>query len=170
MERTLIDEYKSYYKEQMMLYDWNYCTAFHFTSRDRAWSLKQSRDFLYGNILSHIKRRILVYDNQGNLKSGIPFYAYYIICKQLDEPCYHVHIIMKIEEEYEHVVDNFLRLNAGCGLEKLETETDVIRMIKYMLRKGNLVIDSDDVRMIPTGFNLKVKKDHFKLSNSNSEM
>ena len=161
MERSLIYEYKNCFREHMMQYDWNYCTAFHFTSKDRAWSLKQSRDFLYKNILSHIKRRILVYDNQGSLKSGIPFYAYYIICKQTDEPCYHVHIIMKIQEEYEHEVDNFFRLNAGGGVEKLETDTDVIRMIKYMLRKGNLVVDSDDERMLPTGYNLNIKNDHF---------
>ena len=161
MDRSTIQEYKNYYKEQMMQYDWNYTTAFHFTSNDRAWSLKQSRDFLYKNILSHMKRRLIVVDHQGNIKKGIPFYAYYVICKQSDEPCYHVHIIMKIQEEYEHEVDNFLRLNAGGGLEKLETDTDVIKMIKYMLRKGNLVINSDDERLIPTSYNVNVEKKHF---------
>ena len=161
MDRALISEYKNYFREQMMQYDWNYCTAFHLTSKDRSWSLKHSKSFLHKNILSHIKRRLLVFDNYGNLKSGIPFYAYYILCKQTDEQCYHVHIVMKIHEEYEHEVDNFFRLNAGGGLEKLETESDVIKMINYMLRRGNLVIDSDDERMLPTGYNVRMNSDIF---------
>lgn len=161
MDGSTLQGYKNYYREQIMQHDWNYCTAFHCTSNDRAWSLKQSKDFLYKNVLSHIKRRLLVIDHQGNNKEGIPFFSYHVICKQSDEPCYHVHIIMKIEEEYEHVVDNYLRLNTGGGLEKLENGTDVLRMVKYMLKKGNLVVDSDDERMLPTGYNLKMNKDHF---------
>jgi hypothetical protein len=43
----------------------------------------------------------------------------------------------------------------------LETKEDAKRMIIYMLRKGNLVIDSDDQYLLPTGYNLGVDKRYF---------
>ena len=161
MERARIRDYKKYYKEQMMQYDWNFTTAFHLASNDRAWTLKFSRDYIQKHILNYIKHKLYVIDHTGNLKIGIPFYAYYVICKQSGEPCYHAHMIMKIQGQHWNQVDNFIRRRTGNEVYQLKEREDVVRMINYMLMKGNLVADSDNVFMIPTGYNLRMNTDIF---------
>ena len=108
----------------------------------------------------------MVRDKNNRLKRGIPFYAYYIICKETGDPCYHAHIIMKIQDEYADHVNNYINLYTGNVIEQLETQKDVRKMIVYMLRKGNLVIYADDHRMIPTPYNVNMNKDHFEISNA----
>lgn len=161
MERELINVYKQYYKEQMMKYDWNYATAFPLATNDRVWSLKHSKSFIHKHILSHIKQKISVRDDDGELKMGIPFYAYYVICKQENDRHYHAHMIFNIQEKYEDYVYKYINSVTGKLTAKLETKVDVVRMIKYMLRKGNYIVDADDERLLPTGYNLGVKKSRF---------
>lgn len=168
MERARIRDYKRYYKEQMMQYDWNFTTAFHLKNIDydskgrkqvRALPIQECKEFIHYNILSEIKKRIMVFDRENRrIKKGIPFYAYYVICKQADDSCYHIHMIMRLQEQYANAVGNYIWILTGNKIEKLDTDKDVEKMVNYMLRKGNCVIDSDDPRMIPTGYNLKINK------------
>lgn len=161
MNNTLIKEYKKYYYNEMIKFNWKYFTAFPLATNDKAFSLKESKDFIYVKILRHIKKRIEVIEDNGSIKFGIPFYAYYVICKECDEPHYHAHMIFNIPEKYEDFIYKYIMSATGNLTGKLETVADVKRMIKYMLKKGNCVIDSNDLRLIPTGYNLKIDKKHF---------
>jgi hypothetical protein len=104
MDRKVIKSYKEYYIEEMLKYQWKYCTAFQLTYNDiypsgrsikRMLTINQAKDFLHKNILSCIKRKILFLNNN-HLKRGIPFYAYYIICKEEKDIHYHLHMILNI--------------------------------------------------------------------------
>ena len=154
----------------MMEYDWNYCTAFHLKGENTnshgrkekiALPIQECKEFIHYNVLSAIKKRLLVIDENRRLKRGIPFYAYYVICKAEDDTCYHAHMIMKMQERYTIPVNNYIQILTGNKIEKLETDIDVIKMINYLLKKGNCVINSDDPRLIPTGYNLGVNTDVF---------
>ena len=68
---------------------------------------------------------------------------------------------MNIRRHYEDDLRNFIKSLTGNKLEILETKKDERKMIRYMLRKGNLVIDSDSEYLLPTGYNLGVNKKHF---------
>ena len=171
MEKELIENYKRYYREQMMQYDWNYTTAFHLKGENidshgrkhkMALPIQECKEFIHYNILSGIKKRIVVFDrDKRKTIRGIPFYAYYVICKQDDDDCYHAHIIMRIQERYAKAVNSYIEILTGNCIKKLGTDEDVIKIINYMLKKGNCVIDSDDSRLIPTGYNLKIDKKNF---------
>ena len=154
----------------MMQYDWNYTTAFHLKTDyhdsngikiERALPIQECKEFIHYNVLSAIKKRLFLKEKNRKRRHGIPFYAYYVICKQADDACYHAHMIMMIQEQYAVPVNSYIWILTANKIEKLETDTDKIKMINYMLMKGNCVLDSDDPRMIPTGYNLKVNKRHF---------
>lgn len=70
-------------------------------------------------------------------------------------------MLLRIQDEYSCHVGNYIKLFTGNNLENLKTKKDVKKMIKYMLRKGNLVINADDERLLPTPYNLNVNKKHF---------
>ena len=123
--------------------------------------IQECKEFIHYNVLSAIKKRLLVRDENIRLKRGIPFYAYYVICKAEDDTCYHAHMIMRIQERYAIPVNSYMQILTGNYIKKLETDIDVIKMINYMLKKGNCVIDSDDPRLIPTGYNLGMNMEVF---------
>jgi len=170
MNGKTIKAYKKYFYNEMSKYEYRYTTAFpligmkeNFFGKYVPSSLnpKESKDYLHKNFLSVIKHHLPVVTKHNNLKFGIPFYAYYVISKEEYQMHYHAHIIMNIRRHYENDLRNFVKSLTGNKLEILETKKDERIMIKYMLRKGNLVIDSDSEYLIPTGYNLGVNKKHF---------
>ena len=86
-------------------------------------------------------------------------------CKEEKDIHYHLHMILNTPQEYEELLTHFFELFTGGKLLKLETKEDVIKMIIYMLKKGNFVMNSDDEKLLPTPYNLKVNKKHFSISN-----
>ena len=121
---------------------------------------QESRDFIHG-VFSCIKHDLLVRDGN-DFKHGIPFYAYYLICKAELDKAYYAHVIINIPMQYEGAVSNYMEICTGNGLLKLKTPLDVKKHIKYMLRKGNFLVDSDSQYLLPTPYNLGVKRKHFR--------
>jgi hypothetical protein len=68
---------------------------------------------------------------------------------------------MNIPKQYEGSVSNYMEILTRNGLLKLETPLDVKKHIKYMLRKGNFMVDSDNEYLLPTPYNLGVNRKHF---------
>ena len=170
MNRELIKSYKEFYYNDMVKYDFPFCTAFPLTKRytdrsgenePKALSLRNGESFIRKKLLHNIKHDILVRDENNRMKKGIPFYGSYVICKEEKDAHYHAHVVLNFQERYFDYVKYYIELLTSRDLKRLETKDDQVRMIKYMLRKGNLVIDSDNELLIPTGYNLNVNKDHF---------
>lgn len=170
MNGELIRAYKEYYYNQMSQYEYRYCTAFPLVTKekttsgvyaDRALSPREGRNFIHKKLLYYIKHKILVRDRHNRTRKGIPFYAYYVISKEVKDIHFHVHIILNFHEHYLEYVQNYIEFFIESKLLRLETKEDAKRMINYMLRKGNLLIDSDNEYLIPTGYNLGVDKRHF---------
>ena len=169
MDIETIKQYKDYYKKKMLEHEWRYCTTFYLTKKernqfgynvDRPLTEQESRDFIH-RVFSGIKYDLLVSDGNG-FKHGIPFYAYYLICKADLDRAYHAHAIMNIPEKYEGSVSNYMEIYTGNGLLKLETPLDAKKHIKYMLRKGNFIVGSDSEYLLPTPYNLGVNRKHFR--------
>ena len=170
MNGELIKTYKDYYYNEITKYDYRYTTAFPLITKykhasglhiERPLTPRESKDFLHNRFFSYIKKKILVPDGHKKFKRGIPFYAYYVISKQEDDLHYHAHVIFNVPEHYAEDVISYIEFFIGGNVIKLKTKTDEVTMIKYMLRKGNLVIDTDDQYLLPTGYNLGVDKKHF---------
>jgi hypothetical protein len=170
MDTEIIKQYKKYYFEQMMKHEWRYCTAFYLTTWEknyhgkyetRSLTEQESKDYIH-KTFSHIKRRLIVNNETNRLKRGIPFYAYYLICKEDLDKCYHAHVIMNIPSQYEGPVRNYIEHITDKELLKLETPLDAKRHILYMLKKGNFMVDSDSQYLLPTPYNLGVNRKHFR--------
>jgi hypothetical protein len=154
----------------MSKYDYRYTTAFPLITKfknetghyiERPLTPRESKDFLHKRFFSYIKKKILVYDRHKKSRRGIPFYAYYVISKKESDIHYHAHVLFNIHEHYSEHVISYIEFFIGGKVLRLETKEDTKRMIWYMLRRGNLVIDSDNEYLLPTGYNLWVDKRHF---------
>ena len=170
MNSELIKTYKYYYYNEINKYDYRYTTAFPLITKyknvtghyiERPLTPKESKDFLHKQFFSYIKKKILVPDRHNKNRRGTPFYAYYVISKQEGDIHYHAHVLFNVHEHYAKYVISYIELFTGGKVIKLETKEDTKRMIWYMLRRGNLVTDSDDEYLLPTGYNLGVDKRHF---------
>jgi hypothetical protein len=168
MDKETINQYKDFYYDKMIEHEWRYCTAFYLTKKernqfgynvDRPLTEQESRDFIHG-VFSDIKHRLPV-RSENCIKRGIPFYAYYLICKADLDKAYHAHVIMNIPEQYEGSVSSIIEIITGKNLLKLETPLESKKHIKYMLRKGNFMVDSDNQYLLPTPYNLGVNRKHF---------
>jgi hypothetical protein len=171
MNGKTIKAYKKYFYNEMTKYDYRYTTAFSLIGMKENYfgkyvpsslNPKESKDYLHKNFLSFIKHDLPVVTKHNNLKFGIPFYAYYVISKEEQDMHYHAHIILNIRQHYEDDLRNFVECLTGNKLIRLKTKKDETQMIYYMLGKGNLVIDSDNEYLLPTGYNLGVDKRHFR--------